>query len=463
MLRITTLLRDAREHDEGFSIVEVLVAMTVFALIAAGVATGIVGSLYLAQGSRSREVAIGLAQDAIDQARTSTNLFGVVDKTSQTTIGNMTYTVTQVARWIPTAGTGNACGAGGGPLAYKRVSMTVSWTASGRGATQSIAMNSMVAPSTSVTAANLGTVIVSVTRAANGAGNQGVSVSITPNASNPSGATAITSAVPQTDATGCSYALNVKPGRYDVTLTKSGNIDDGTSANSLGTQTTAPSATVTVGANQTSAANFNYDSASTYTLKWQDPTNTTAAMTLPTSAPVTLRRKTTDIGPLTTTTTQAFPFTDGYRAVAGSPSKCLSTDPVNWPANGAAVVPPVAAVAPANAGDPVTAYAPVQAVQVTLADPNDNVLTATTTTPVANSGDPGCATTTTYTFTGVSKNPTVALPYGTYTFSSGKVLKILGGIIQISFSPGTANATPANGVTITPGKTMLDPRRVPTP
>ncbi len=32
MLRITTLLRRAREQDEGLSIVEVLVAMTVFAM-----------------------------------------------------------------------------------------------------------------------------------------------------------------------------------------------------------------------------------------------------------------------------------------------------------------------------------------------------------------------------------------------------------------------------------------------
>lgn len=463
MLRLTTLFREARENDEGFSIVEVLVAMTVFAMIAAGVAMGIAGSLYMAQGSRSREVAIGLAQDAIDQARTSTNLFGVGDKSTQTSIGNMTYTVDQVARWIPTGKGGNACGAGGGPLAYKRVSMTVSWTAGGRGTKQSIAMNSMVAPSTSVTAANLGTIIVSVTRAANGAGNQGVSVSIAPNASNPSGATAITSTIPQTDPTGCSYALNVKPGRYDVTLTKSGNIDDGTSANSLGTQTTAPSATVTVGANQTSAANFNFDTASTYTLKWQDPTNPTAAFALPTSAPVTLRRKTTDIGPLTTTTTQAFPFTDGYRAVAGTPSKCLSADPTNWPANGTAVVPPSAAVAPANAGDPVTAYAAVQSVQVKLAGASDNALTATTTTPVANSGDPGCATTTTYTFTGLSNTSTIALPYGTYTFSSGTVTKILGGVVTIAFSSGSATATPGNGVVVTAGKTMLDPRRVPTP
>lgn len=459
MLRLTTLLRETREHDEGFSIVEVLVAMTVFAMIAAGVATGIVSSLYLAHGSRSREVAIGLAQDAIDAARTNTNLFGVVDQTSTKTWKGVDYTVKQVARWVSASGSANACGGvagGGGALAYKRVSMTVSWTAGSRGSAQSVSMNSMVAPSTSVTAANLGTIIISVSTAS-GAGNQGVSVSIAPNAANPAGATAITSTVPQTDSTGCSYALNVKPGRYDVTLNKSTSIDDGTSGGSLGDQTTAPSTTVTVTANQTSAVNFNYDTVLPLTPQWVDPNSPNSTFTSPTAVPITLRHKTADYGPfVANTATKVFPFTDGYQVIAGTPSTCLSTDPEAWTtANGTAVA--ARNLPQPNSSSPIV-KAPVQIVTVKLAGKADNTLTATTASPTAKSGDPGCASSTMYTFTGLPTGgtATIGLPYGTYTLRSGTT--VLG---IISFASGTPTATTAPGVTTNANKVMLDPRRAP--
>ncbi len=461
MQRLSTLIDEARDRDDGFSIIEVLVAMTVFAMIAAGVAMGIASSLYLAHGSRSREVAINLAQDAIDRARTSTNLFGVVDGTSQRTVGGVDYSIKQTARWVATAGAANACGAGGGPLAYKRVSMTVSWTAGGRGDGQSVSMNSLVAPPTSVTAPNLGTIIVAVARV-DGSGNSGVSVSISPNRTNPNGATAITSTIAATDVTGCTYALNVKPGSYDVTLSKSGNIDDGTSSGSLGAQTGTPSTTVRVQANQTSSATFNYDGALTVAPQWIDPNASTTAFTSPSSAPVSLRRKTADFGPYAAgTTAQVFPFTDGYKAVAGTPAACASTDPENWTtANGASV-------APRGVGQPLVGTnavkAPVQVLTVKLAGNGDNALTATTTTPTPNSGDPGCATAASYTFSGLPAGGTVtiALPYGTYTLQSGSVTRILGGVITISYSGGAPTVSPAVGVSVSGNKVLLDPRRAP--
>ena len=460
MQRLTDVFHAGREHDDGFSIVEVLVAMTVFAMIAAAVATGIVGSLFLAHTSRSREVAIGLAQDAIDRARTATNLFSVVDSTTNPTVGGLQYTVKQVARWVPASGTANACGGGsGGPLAYKRISMTVSWSSS---STQSISMNSMVAPTTSVTAANLGTIIVSVSRV-DGSGNAGVNVSIAPNAANPSGAGAITAAIAPTDTSGCTYALNVKAGRYDVSLSKPGNIDDGTSSGSLGAQTATPSTTVTVQANQTSAANFNYDAALTVAPQWADPNaSATTTFTSPTTAPVSLRRKTADYGPYAAgTTTQVFPYTDGYKVVPGTPATCASVDPENWTtANGTAV-------APRNVSQPQAGTnamkAPVQIVTVKLAGKSDNALSATTTSPNANSGDPGCATPVTYSFTGLPAGGTavIALPYGTYTLRSGTLVSILSGVVSINFGTGTPGVTTATGVTTSSNKVMLDPRRNP--
>jgi Tfp pilus assembly protein PilV len=461
MLRITTLLRRAREQDEGLSIVEVLVAMTVFAMIAAGVAMGIASSLFLAHSSRSREVAINLAQDAIDRARTSTNLFSVVDDTATPTVGGLRYTVKQTARWVPASGSANACGAvgaSGSPLAYKRVSLTVTW-ASAR--SQSVSMNSMVAPTTSVSAANLGTIIVSASEV-DGSGNAGASVSIAPSKSSPGGAAAITSTIPATDANGCSYALNVKPGRYDVTLTKPGNIDDGTSSGSLGAQTPTPSTTVTVAASQTSAANFNYDTSLTVVPQWADPNAGARPFTTPTSTTVSLRRKAADYGPYPTgVTTQVFPYTDGYKAVAGEPAKCLSVDPENWTTTSGTAVAPRNAPQPAGGTNAVKA--PVQTLTVKLNGAKDNSLRATSVVPTAGTGDPGCATTTTYTFTNLPTNGTmtIALPYGTWSLQSGTVVSILGGVATITFSSTPPTVTSGMGITATPGKVLLDPRRTP--
>jgi len=462
MLRITTLLDRARERDEGVSIVEVLVAMTVFAMIAAGVAMGIASSLFLAHGSRSREVAINLAQDAVDSARTSANLFSVVDGTTTPTVGGLRYTVKQTARWVPASGSANACGATGvtgGPLAYKRISLTVSWASAGK---QSVSMNSLVAPTSSVTAANLGTIIVSASLVS-GSGNAGAAVSIAPAVTNPGGAGAITATIPKTDANGCSYALNVKPGRYDVKLTEPDNIDDGTSSGSLGAQTATPSTTVTVQANQTSAANFNYDQALTVVPQWSDPNASARPFTTPTSTTVSLRRKSADYGPYPTgVTTQVFPYTDGYKAVAGSPSTCLSVDPENWtPTSGTAV-------APRNAPQPEAGTnavkAPVQTLAVKLNGKLDNSLRAVSVAPDAGNGDPGCATATSYTFTNLPANGTViiALPYGTWSLQSGTVVSILPNLVNITFSVTPPTVAAAAGVTpIAAGKVLLDPRRTP--
>ncbi|GAA1492887.1 prepilin-type N-terminal cleavage/methylation domain-containing protein [Curtobacterium herbarum] len=461
MLRITTLLDRARERDEGLSIVEVLVAMTVFAMIAAGVAMGIASSLYLAHSSRSREVAINLAQDAVDSARTSTNLFSVVDGTTTPTVGGLRYTVKQVARWVPSSGSANACGAAGangGPLAYKRISLTVSWSSA---STQSVSMNSLVAPTSSVTAANLGTIIVSASLVS-GSGNAGAAVSITPAVTSPGGAGAITATIPKTDANGCSYALNVKPGRYDVRLSEPGNIDDGTSSGSLGAQTATPSTTVTVQANQTSAANFNYDQALTVVPQWSDPNASARPFATPTSTAVSLRRKSADYGPYPTgVATQVFPYTDGYKAVAGTPASCLSVDPENWTTTSGT------AVAPRNAPQPEAGTnavkAPVQTFAVKLNGKQDNSLRAVSVAPDAGSGDPGCATTTTYTFTNLptNGNAIIALPYGTWSLQSGTVVSVLSGLVTITFSSTPPTVTTAPGVTATASKVLLDPRRAP--
>ncbi|MEG8034771.1 prepilin-type N-terminal cleavage/methylation domain-containing protein [Sphingomonas sp. LR61] len=112
LLRIVDRLRAARESEEGFSIIEVMVAMTIFAMIAAGVAAGIVSTLYLTQDNRSREAALNLANQALDAARSTKDVFTLDDDTTLQSVGNQAYTIKQTTNWINSDGSDNSCGAG---------------------------------------------------------------------------------------------------------------------------------------------------------------------------------------------------------------------------------------------------------------------------------------------------------------------------------------------------------------
>jgi prepilin-type N-terminal cleavage/methylation domain-containing protein len=218
---IARRLRAAREADQGFSIIEVMVAMTIFAMIAAGVAMGIASTLFLTQDNRSREAALNLANQALDAARSTKDVFTLDDDTSQQSVGAQNYTIQRTTNWINSDGTDNSCGAGSGVLAYKRVAVTVSWSSHSSPKQKRVVLDSLIAPSSAVSSATASTIVVGV-QTATGGPNQGVNVVITARAD---GAKSLPAQPAATDANGCSYALGVTPGTYRITITKAGNID----------------------------------------------------------------------------------------------------------------------------------------------------------------------------------------------------------------------------------------------
>jgi prepilin-type N-terminal cleavage/methylation domain-containing protein len=451
--RIASRLRDARDNETGFTVIEVMVAMVVFALIAVGVAGAVATSLSVTSDSRAREVATGIASEFIDAARTSSDssLFSIDKTTQQVVRSGATYTVMQEAHWQPISGVGDTCGAGGGPLADLRISATVSWRSGG--AARSLTMNSIVAPTTSVSAAGTGTIIVEV-NSASGAGNQGVTVTIKPNAT-PNGATAITTTIPVTNSLGCTYATSVMPGSYDVTITEAGGIDDGTTNN--GPQVNAPTKkSIGVTANSTAVASFLYDQSTSYRLHYQDPNATNTAFVLPSNISAALWHKSYYYKSLTASSVSMFPFADGYYAAPSSPDTCAMVDPGNW------TTPVGSAVAPADkqwyaSSSGTDVYIPIQTVTVKLGGITDTAITAAQTN---SSSTPGCASTTTYSFTGLTPGGTytIGLPYGSYTLSEGTVL--FGAVV---LSTGVPSVTAATGVTYNQATRalVLDPRRVP--
>lgn len=457
LLRIVDRLRAARESEEGFTIIEVMVAMTIFALIAAGVAAGIVSTMYLTQDNRSREAALNLANQAIDVARSTKDVFTLDDDTASQTVGTQTFTVKQTTNWINSDGTDtpNSCGAGSGALAYKRVSVVVSWTSGASPRQKSVVLDTLISPSSAVSSATASTIVVGV-RTANGGPNAGVAVTITPVSG---GATSLANPPAATDSNGCSYAVNVAPGTYKVTIAKAGNVDP--------KGVSAPNDSVATVVGGVANKSFLYDQAITATTGAPLNLKDGVAAKLPTSLQTSYEYNDT-VQVLSTNTATLFPYPWTVIAGALGPS-CPNVDPTNWPAaNGLATSPNIF-----NASDGTTpGFLPTTATTATARAPMgvvdvkmgglDTVLVATVknTTAIAG-GDPGCSSTT-YTFTGMTsaKSTTIALPFGTWTLRGATAL---GGLLSSNSQDVKANPDASNLKVTTSGNVVtLDPRTVPT-
>ncbi|GGK93904.1 prepilin-type N-terminal cleavage/methylation domain-containing protein [Curtobacterium luteum] len=458
LLRIVDRLRAARESEEGFTIIEVMVAMTIFAMIAAGVAAGIVSTLYLTQDNRSREAALNLANQAIDLARSTKDVFTLDDDTSSQNVGNQSFTIKQTTNWINSDGTDtpNSCGAGSGVLAYKRVSVTVSWTSGTSPRQKSVVLDTLISPSSAVSSANASTIVIGV-RTANGGPNSGVAVTITPVSG---GASSLANPPAATDSNGCSYAVGVTPGTYRVTISKAGNVDP------LGA--TAPYYSVATVAGGVGNRTFLYGQAITAT--FGSPLNLKDGVTakLPASLPVSYEYNGI-VNTFQTTTATVFPYQ--WNVIAGGlTSTCTDVDPTNWPtSNKLATSPNIF-----NASDgttpgflptttlTATARAPMGIIDVKMGG-IDTVLAATVkNTSAVAGGDPGCSPSTTYYFTGMtpSKATTIALPFGTWTLRGTTAI---GGLLSSDSQNVKANPDASNQVVSTSGNTVtLDPRSVPT-
>ncbi len=107
MSKNTTALRSA----QGYSLVEVLVAMVLFSIAALGYAALTVGSIKGVDKAKQRTVATTLAQDEIEEVRNGG--VGACTPTSSYPQGALTYTIT--------------CAAVGGPNGTQNITVTVTW------------------------------------------------------------------------------------------------------------------------------------------------------------------------------------------------------------------------------------------------------------------------------------------------------------------------------------------------
>jgi prepilin-type N-terminal cleavage/methylation domain-containing protein len=447
------------EHsDEGLTLIEVVVAMMVFAIIALGAAYSIVSTLHSAKDARGREVALNLAAQAIDAARSTTNIFALSSSSQTATVpGDGTvYTVATDVDWVGANGTQSNCSAAGGSLQYKEVNVSVTWP--GMVENNPVTADTIVAPQSTINDPTLGTILVSVHNAA-GAGVPGVTITTTP---------ALTAAPPVTDADGCSYILKVPAGTYTIGAALSGYID----VNQNVSATSAPTA-ITVTAGSVGSYGFSMDQASPVSVKYAS--NYGSAANLPTNLVTSF---TSTIGGVDQIAKSAGSFTGqtgvyklypadytvnsgAYFPVTSSSTGCTDVDPTSWPdgvVGGVALTAPAAPEVNPAPGVPATVNVPMGIVSLTVAS-GARYYTATAVTPPSGSGDPGCTATPTAVYQFGSITPgsgnkvVLALPYGSYTIKTGSLLTNLASLVGTSIALPSGIRGSVSGSTVT-----LDPR-----
>ncbi|MGE0823575.1 MAG: prepilin-type N-terminal cleavage/methylation domain-containing protein [Candidatus Binatia bacterium] len=89
------------QWSQGFSLIEVLISLTVFAFVISGFANLLVGSLQANGYAKRMTTAATVAQDKLEEIRNDT----AACTNSSVTQGEITYTVTCTTAAGPTAGT----------------------------------------------------------------------------------------------------------------------------------------------------------------------------------------------------------------------------------------------------------------------------------------------------------------------------------------------------------------------
>ncbi|WP_019137108.1 hypothetical protein [Cellulomonas massiliensis] len=401
---------DRSGDDTGFSLAEVLVAMMLFMLVSTGLIYSMLSVLHATRDSRARITAANLAAEEIDLARSTGDLFALLDDSYPVTVRGQNFTVTRKARWVSDPDQDFQCGASGSgasSLRYKRVNVSVSWEGM-RGAEDPVQLDTVVNPAEHINDPDKGTILVSVLKA-DGTGAEGVTVTASPS---------VGSVISPTDAQGCTYVLKVAPGTYTVGVSKANFV--------TADQQTSGSKSVIVTAGTASSVGFQMDGAGTFTARLAQGTS---GAKVPTDLRTTFWN-TYGLYPSTPasgsgTQTQTFklhPYTSGYSAYAGV---CAAADPAQWPemTSGGSTLRgvPVDPVAAAPLGT-ATIDVPMGVVKLKGFSSGGTFLKAESVN--ASGGDPGCATTTTYVFgsvlpTSSGTQVTVVLPYGSWRFYRG--------------------------------------------
>lgn len=460
--RLASRFRRRLRADDGIGLVEVLVALMIFSIIAVGMAYSMLAMNRLTGETTAREAATNLAAQEIDRVQARSDVFNVQGGATTTeSIDGVRYTISTSIGWITTTGSSGSCGTGGGNLLYKRVNVQVTWP--GMYLQNPVRADSILAPDARINDPRYGTILIAVT-GEDGTGRAGATVTVTPMSG---GATAITDTIDPTDSDGCSYVLKVEPGIYKVQISKTGYLSK------VDQQSDTPSKDdLQVTAGSTATVAVTYDSASSFTLKYA--ANSTNTVSIPTNLDVTFSGGLSDIVKTTPSSPfKLYPMAAGYQVVAGTYATCKNVDPAKWTdtttLNAGNRVDAVGTAPGGNGLLPI----PMGVLQVQIPNDNDKRYVTAVQVGTAADGNPGCASVKNYTFSRFARNSTqyLALPYGVWNLyygnssgatttqiSGGGALTVLASTIQVDGAGALVTDVVGAGAVAGSGTVTLDPR-----
>ena len=427
------LRRPARQ--DGYSVVELMVAVTIFALVFAAVSLGMGRALELNRGNRNRSAGAYLAARQLEEVRAvATGDFeDVLLGRTVTTSG--VYTITQDVTWTSPGSTSTSCNVptgSGAALAYKRITVTVTWP--DMGGVAPVVSQTLLTPPGGIYDPNDGHVLVQVfDRNAVPLAGHTVALSGPESASQP------------TTAEGCVFFAYLDPGSYTVTLNSTGYV--GRQGDQPATQNVAVAAT------QISTLQFDYDRAATLGVTLSTPSGPPTAA-IPSGIALTVANSNLTVGTKSfseastgsgtpRTVRPLFPYSSGYQVWAGD---CADADP-----DGTPDLYPGTTRGPVLASNPAvttSGTATLGAVDVTVRQTTaTGTLMSGATVSGIHAAGTGCTageTLTSATLTAAGKLR-LALPYGTWkiraTITSGSpAIPRTGTSADIVIAPSTVQA-----------------------
>ncbi|MGH2661711.1 MAG: type IV pilus modification PilV family protein [Actinomycetota bacterium] len=318
-----------RAGQAGFTVVEVMIALAVFAVVIGAVATTLSTALNITRNNRHRSTAAHLASQEMDVVRSTdftTLPLGLVQ--SNVSVDGIDYTVRRESAWVIQGGTTDPCTSPGGSVpAYMRITVGVTWP--NMSGTLPVQSQTVVSPPVGAFSSTSGHIGVKVfdRDAAPAAGHV---VRIT--------GPVLSSQATTTD--GCAFFAYLPPGAYTVALDTPAHVDG------QGIPTPSQPASVTVG--NTTSIQFDYDREAALDLALTGQ----FGGTIPAGVPVTLGN--TKLLPTGTKSFPGtgsprsigglFPYADGYQVWAGD---CVQADPEGQRPGGAGAYYPGASRDPA--------------------------------------------------------------------------------------------------------------------
>ena len=396
------------EGQEGYSVVELVAAVTIFALVFAAVSLGIGRALDITRNNRNRTTAAYLAASELEEVRSASFDQVALGRTvcsyqtpSPTCSIPSPYTVTREVSWVTPTATSSSCnvpnGSSGAALAYKRVNVQVTWD--DMRAVNPVSSQTLLTPPAGAYDPDNGHIAVRVfDRTAAPLPGQTVTLS----------GPATTNQVSTAD--GCAFFAYLDPGTYTVSLSTAGHV--GRQGDQPATQTGA------VLASQITTLQFDYDRAATLDVALLAP----AGAEIPAGIATTVANSNLTVGTksfseastgggATRTVTPLFPFSSGYQVWAG---ECADADPGAHPggSRGAALA--------SNPGATTSGSATLDAVDVVVRSASGTPVPGATVT-ATHAGVTGCPsglTLTSATPTDANGRLLLALPYGTWTITA---------------------------------------------